>query len=44
MCFGFVFIGLAVVAHTAQTEEGSFAPHLDILTIQLVMEGVPNFV
>lgn len=36
MCFGLVFVGLAVVAHTAQSEEGSFAPDLDILTIQPV--------
>ena len=34
--FGFVFVGLAVAAHTAQSEEGSFAPNPDILTIQLV--------
>jgi hypothetical protein len=29
MYFGFVFVGLAVVAHTAQSEESSFAilPH-----------------
>jgi hypothetical protein len=36
MCFGFVFIGLAVAAHTAQSEEGSFAPNRDRLTIKLV--------
>ena len=36
LCFGFVFVGLAVAAHTAHSEEGSFAPNLDILTIQLV--------
>jgi len=35
-CFGFVFIGLAVVAYTAQAEEGSFAPNPDTLTTQLV--------
>jgi hypothetical protein len=34
--FGFVFIGLAVAAHPAQSKEGSFAPNPDILTIQLV--------
>ena len=34
--FGFVFIGLAVAAHTAHSEEGSFAPNPDRLTIQLV--------
>jgi hypothetical protein len=38
MCFGFVFVRLAVVAHTAQSEEGSFAPNLDILTIQFVCQ------
>src|ERR1035437_4609153 len=36
LCFGFVFVGLAVAAHTAQSEEGSFAPNRDILTTQLV--------
>jgi D-alanyl-D-alanine endopeptidase (penicillin-binding protein 7) len=36
LCFGFVFVGLAVAAHTAQSEEGSFAPAPDILTTQLV--------
>ena len=36
MCFGLVFIGLAVAAHTAQSEESPFAPELDILTIQPV--------
>src|SRR5450759_5087943 len=36
LCLGFVFVGLAVAAHTAQSEEGSFAPNPDILTIQLV--------
>lgn len=35
MCAGLLFIGLAVAAHTAHSEEGSFAPGLDILTIQL---------
>lgn len=34
MCFGLVFAGLAVAAHTAQSREGSFAPDLAILTIQ----------
>jgi serine-type D-Ala-D-Ala endopeptidase (penicillin-binding protein 7) len=34
--FGFVFVGLAVAAHAAQSEEGSFAPTPDILTTQLV--------
>jgi hypothetical protein len=36
LCFGFVFVGLALAAHTAHSEEGSFAPNPDILTIQLV--------
>jgi membrane-bound lytic murein transglycosylase D len=36
LCLGFVFVGLAVAAHTAQSEEGSFAPNLEILTTQLV--------
>lgn len=36
ICLGFVFVGLAVAAHAAQSEEGSFAPNLDILTTQLV--------
>ena len=36
LCLGFVFVGLAFAAHTAQSEEGSFAPSPDILTIQLV--------
>jgi len=35
MCFGLVFVGLAVAAHTAQSEESRFAPDLDILTIHL---------
>lgn len=36
MCFGLVFVGLAVATHTAQSEEISFAPDLNILTIQPV--------
>lgn len=35
ICFGFVFVGLAVAAHTAHSVEGSFEPDFDILTIQL---------
>ena len=35
-CFGLIFVGLAVAAHTAQSEESPFAPDLDILTIQPV--------
>lgn len=34
LCFGLIFVGLAVTAHTAQPDEGSFAPNLEILTIQ----------
>lgn len=34
MCFGLVFVGLAVAVQAAQSEEGYFAPDLDILTIQ----------
>lgn len=36
MCFGLVFVGLAVAAHTAQSEESSLAADLEILTIQPV--------
>lgn len=36
VCFGLVFVGLTVAAHTAQSEENPFAPDLDILTIQSV--------
>lgn len=36
MCFGLVFVGLAVAAHTAQSEESSLASDLEILTIQPV--------
>lgn len=39
MCFGLVFVCLAVVAHTAQSEEISFAPDMDILTIRTVSAG-----
>ena len=35
MCYGLVFVGLAVAAHTAQSEENFFAPDLDILSVQL---------
>ena len=34
ICLGLMFVGLTVAARTAQSEEGSFAPDLDILTIQ----------
>lgn len=36
MCFGLVFVGLAVATHTAWSEESPFAPDLDVLTIQPV--------
>jgi D-alanyl-D-alanine endopeptidase (penicillin-binding protein 7) len=38
LCCGFVFVGLAVAANTAQSEEGSFAhtPEMEILTAHLV--------
>jgi hypothetical protein len=36
MCFGLVFVGMAVATHTAQSEENPFAPELEILTIQPV--------
>jgi len=36
MCFGLVFVGLAVAAHTARSEESSLASDLEILTIQPV--------
>jgi len=36
LCFGFVFVGLAVAAHTAQSEEGAFARTPDISATQLV--------
>lgn len=35
MCVGVLFVGLAVTAHTAQSEEGSSAPDLNILSVQL---------
>ena len=39
VCFGLMSVGLAVAAHTAQSEEGSFARDLDILTIQPEYSG-----
>ena len=36
VCLGVVFVGLAIAAHTAQSEEGSFAHNPDILTTKLV--------
>lgn len=39
MCCGVIFVGLVVVAHKAQSEEGFFARDLDILTIQPVFSG-----
>jgi len=35
MCVGVLFVGLAVTAHTAQSEEDSSAPDLNILSVQL---------
>jgi len=39
MCFWLMSIGLAVMANKAQSEEGSFATDLDILSIQPVRSG-----
>lgn len=39
MCFGLMFVGMAVAAHTARSEEGFFARDLDILTIQRAPSG-----
>lgn len=39
MCFGLVFVGLSVAAHTAQSEESSLTPNVDILTIQPMRSG-----
>ena len=39
MCCGMVFVGLIVVAHKAQSDEGFFARDLDIFTIQPVFSG-----
>lgn len=39
ICFGLVFVGLAIAAHTAQSEESSFAHDMSILTIQPVRSG-----
>lgn len=39
MCFWLMSIGLAVTANKAQSEEGSFATDLDILSIQPVRSG-----
>jgi hypothetical protein len=36
LCFGLIFAGMAIAAHTAQSEENPFAPELEILTIQPV--------
>lgn len=36
VCFGLLFAGMGVVAQTAQSEENSFAPKLEILTIEPV--------
>lgn len=39
MCVGFAFIGSAVTAHAAQSEEGLFAPDLEVLSIQPARSG-----
>jgi len=39
MCLWMVFIGIAVEAHTAQSAQNSFAPDLEILTIQPLRSG-----
>lgn len=39
MCLGAIFVGLAVAAHKAQSEEGSFTRDVDILTIRPVYSG-----
>lgn len=39
ICSGLVLAGLTVAAHKAQSEEGSFAPDLEILTIQPTRSG-----
>ncbi len=39
MCFGLVFVGLAIAAQTAQSAENSFARDMSILTIQPVHSG-----
>jgi serine-type D-Ala-D-Ala endopeptidase (penicillin-binding protein 7) len=39
LCFGFVFVGLAMAAQTAHSEEGSFAPTPNTLTTGHVLSG-----
>ena len=39
ICCGLVFVGLSMAAYTAQSEEGSLASDLDILTIQPAHSG-----
>lgn len=39
MCCGLLFVVLSVAAHKAQSAESSFAPDLDILTIQPTHSG-----
>lgn len=39
MCLAAIFVGLAVAAHTARSEESPFTRDLDILTIQPVYSG-----
>lgn len=39
MCFGLIFVAMAIAAHTAQSEEVSFARDLEILTLQPAYSG-----
>lgn len=39
ICFGLASIGSAVTAHAAQSEEGLFAPDLEVLTLQPARSG-----
>ncbi len=39
MCFGLIFVGMAIAAHTAQSEEVSVARDLKVLTIRQAYSG-----
>lgn len=39
LCVGVAFVGLAVMAHTAQSTEDFFTPELELMTIQPVRSG-----
>lgn len=43
MCSGLIFVGLVVVAHKAQSNEGSFAHDLEIFTVQPTYSGTLAF-